>query len=191
MNYLFYSKKCIFSLNLLELIANENISDKFSKIDIDIPENKLKFQQLGFDKIPTIVTRDANTPLIGKVAFDWVNNKKFYYQSTNNINNRDKIINPKIISDVDKLAFNKNEINKISDNYTDIDDKDLSINKSQLSFNKIQENVPITNNNKIEFKIIDEKIGNNLDIKMQKYIENNELINRFNTDYISITNIKK
>lgn len=190
MNLLFYSKKCIFSINLEDLINKEDLNDLFIKINIDNIDNRKKFQSLGLDKIPTIITKTSNTPLFGKVAFEWINNLKYFHQITNNINYSHKIIDPKIISDIDKLAYNK-EVKKISDSYTDIDDKEIKLNKNQLAFNKINENVPITNNNKIEYKIKDNKIGDKLEQKIIHYNKNNELIDKFNTEFISITNIYK
>ena len=188
MSYLFYSKKCMYSINLLNLILEEGLDKEIIKINIDDVNNRNKIQNLGIKNIPTLIIKDS-LPLVGKSAFNWIKNKKYFLQQTNNIKYNNNINNPNITSINPASCYNKNEINKISDSYTEINDKDKLINKSQLDFNKISDNVPITNNNNIEFIIVDEKIGNKLDDKLNQYYKLNELIDRLNSDDVSITNI--
>ena len=106
MYFLFYSNKCIFSINLLNIIYNEDLDDKFIKIDIDDPKNKDKL--FGIQKVPTIITKEIKSQLVGKAAFEWVKNKKYFHQITNNINYANTIINPNIKSDIDikNIIFN-------------------------------------------------------------------------------------
>ena len=38
--------------------------------------------------IPTIIVKNVNVPLTGIKAFAWLENSKYFYQQTNNINNK-------------------------------------------------------------------------------------------------------
>jgi len=191
MYLLFYSNNCIFSLNILQLINNENLDDKFIKIQVDDPINHDKIKDIT--KVPTIITKEIQTPLVGKAAFEWIKNKKYFNQTTNNIKYAINILNPDIKSDIDKLAYNINDTNKITDRYTDINDKNDKIIDNQnnlLTYNKLLDNVPITNNNNIKFNISENKIGNKLDSQIKKYIEVRNTMNHYNNNNnISSTNL--
>ncbi len=142
-----------------------------------------------FLKVPTIITKETKSQLVGKAAFEWVKNKKYFFQITNNINYTNTIINPNIKSDVDNLAHNNNESNKITDRYTDINDNKED-NKKLLSYNNITEDAPITKNIDQNYKISDKKIGNTLNSQIQKYIEIRNMMNQYNNNNnISVTNI--
>jgi hypothetical protein len=186
MYFLFYSNKCIFCINLLQIINNEALDDKFIKIDVDDPNNKDKL--FGIQKVPTIITKETKAQLVGKAAFEWVKNKKYFYQITNNINYSNTIINPDINSDIDKLAHNNKNENIITDKYTDVNDnKD---DDKLLLYNNISEDVPITKNIDKNFKITDKKIGNTLNSQIQKYIEIRNMMNQCNNNNnISVSNI--
>jgi hypothetical protein len=191
MYFLFYSNKCIFSNNLIQIIYNEGLDDKFIKIDVDDPKNKDKL--FGIQKVPTIITKEIRSQLVGKAAFEWVKNKKYFHQITNNINYINTIINPNIKSDIDNLANNNKDANRITDKFTDVNDnkEDNSGEKNKLSlFNKLTMDVPITNNIDKDYKIFDKKIGNTLNNQMQKYIEIRNMMNQYNNNNnISVTNI--
>jgi len=187
MYFLFYSKKCIFSINLLQIINNENLDDKFIKIDVDDPNNKDKLY--GIQKVPTIITKEIKTNLVGKAAFEWVKNKKYFHQITNNINYNKSVINPNINSEVDKLAHNNN-LNNITDKYTNINDNKDEESQKLISYNKISEDAPITKNIDKNYKISDKKIGNTLNVQIQKFIEIRNTMNQYNdNNNISVTDL--
>jgi hypothetical protein len=108
--------------------------------------------------VPTIIAQNLTKPLVGKEAMDWIENKKFFNQITNNVNKKN-VIDPKIKSSIDDLGFNKIESTSISDHYTNIND--VNIEKAMLDYNKVGDNAPITNDisNK---QISDTKINNEL-----------------------------
>lgn len=194
MYFLFYSNKCIFSINLLNIISNEDLDDKFIKIDVDDPKNKDKL--FGIQKVPTIITKEIKSQLVGKAAFEWVKNKKYFHQITNNINYANTIINPNIKSDIDNLANNNKDANRITDKFTDVNDNrednlDNINEKNKLAlYNKLTKDVPITNNIDKDYKISDKKIGNTLNNQIQKYIEIRNMMNQYNNNNnISVTNI--
>ena len=132
MNYLFYSDKCNYSKELLNLIKKENLNDKINIINIDNDKNKNEFIKLGFNKIPLLITSDTNKPLYGTNAFEWINNQKYFNQITNNYILLDKIKTPDIKNDVDKYSYNKNETSKISNNYTNINNDNIIDNNINL-----------------------------------------------------------
>jgi len=189
MYLLFYSNNCIFSLNILQLINNENLDDYFIKIQVDDPKNFDKIQHIT--KVPTIITKEIPMPLVGKAAFEWIKNKKYFNQTTNNIKYANNIANPNIKSDIDKLAYNITDTNKITDRYTDINDNKNNDNQNNLlSYNKLLDNVPITNNNNIKYNICENKIGNKLNSQIQKYIEVRNTMSQYNNNNnISSTNL--
>jgi len=192
MYFLFYSNKCIFSINLLQIISNEYLDDKFIKIDVDDPKNRDKL--FGIQKVPTIITKEIKSQLVGKAAFEWVKNKKYFHQITNNINYSNTIIDPNIKSDIDHLANNNKDANRITDRFTDVNDNkdDTSSEKNKLAlYNKLTTDVPITNNIDKDYKITDKKIGNTLNNQIQKYIEIRNMMNQYNNNNnISVTNIQ-
>jgi hypothetical protein len=161
--FVFYSDKCENCIKLLNTIQKENLFDECQLISFETNADKIPPY---IQYIPAIVAQNLSKPLFGKEAIEWIINKKFFNQTTNNIN-KNNVVNPNIKSLFDELSFNKNEITSISDHYTNIGETDIS--KSMLEYDKIQLNAPITNDitNK---KIAEIKINNNSPKKIDELI---------------------
>ena len=152
--FVFYSSKCIYCHKLLKTIQDEQQINNCQLVSFEANADKIpSFIQ----SIPAIIAQYLSNPLYGKEAIEWVENKKYFDQTTNNIN-KNNAINPNIKSSLDDLSYNKKESISISDHYTTINDAHLE--KSMLDFDKIEVNAPITNDitNK---KISEIKIGTN------------------------------
>ena len=91
-------------------------------------------------------------------TIEWIENKKYFNQITNNISSNN-VINPNIVSALKDLEFNKSESSTISDHYTNI--TDTNIEKSMMDYDKININAPITNDI-TNRKISDTKIDGQL-----------------------------
>lgn len=140
--YVFYSDNCKYCKLLLEKIHNENLIDFCHLISFETqPEKIPKFVK----NVPTIIAHNLIKPLVGEDAINWIDNKKYFSQITNNIKKLN-VVDPKIESSHGSLAWNKAESSRISDNYTHIDD--TTINKKMLEFNNIESTTVIPNTNK-------------------------------------------
>ena len=167
--FLFYSNKCRYCSNIIDLIKSNNLNDECQMICFE--DEPSKIPSIITD-VPTIVAPNLTQPLVGIDALKWIENKKYYGQITNNVN-KINVINPKIESAIDSLAFNKKETISISDSYTNIED--IDIEKNQLEFNKISLNAPITNNIK-NVKIVENKIDNKIqETKLRELINMRKL----------------
>lgn len=92
-----------------------NLKEEFNMIDVlknkDIPSH--------IKVVPTIIDTEIAKPLIGKLAFDYLVNKKFFDHPTNNINYwKDKTVpKPKIVEDKRaRDTFIKNTYRDTKDN---------------------------------------------------------------------------
>ena len=107
MKVIFYSSNCEHCNKLISYLDKYNIKNQFKLINIDtldkIPNS--------IDIVPTIIDSDLNQPLKGKKAFEYVNNLKYFNNSTNNytIHNLPK---PNIEED--------NKANNLSYNHLDL-----------------------------------------------------------------------
>ena len=137
MKVLFYSKKCKFSDQIIKKINESKFSSEFKMINIDnsdqVPDQ--------IKVVPTIIDPEFKDLLEGKKAFDYLNNKKYFDNSTNNFHLwKDKEIPiPKI--DEDKLANqdedileiqNIKNINEIKENKVNNKKKKIIIKNSSL-----------------------------------------------------------
>jgi len=147
----FYSNRCPYCDRLIKIIQAEQLVNNCQLICFESNPDKIP---TIITNVPTIIAQNLSKQLIGLEAIEWVQNKKFFNQTTNNINNNN-IIYPQIKSVLEDLAFNKLENTTISDRYTNIGDTDIS--KNMMEYNKINQNMPITNDlsNK---KILDTKL---------------------------------
>jgi hypothetical protein len=152
--FVFYSNKCHYCENLLKTIQKERLVDQCQLICFET--NPEKIPQI-ITNVPTIIAKDLIKPLIGMEAIEWIENRKFFNQITNNIVSNN-VINPNIISALKDLEFNKSESSSISDHYTNI--TDTNIEKTMMDYDNINIDAPITNditNKKIsDIKITDE-----------------------------------
>jgi len=146
MNILFYSNKCHYSNLFLNKLKDENMINDFKLINVlevknkDIPDI--------ITSVPTIIIKNINTPLVGINAFNWLDNNKFFYQKTNNINNKIKPCNV----NYDYLTIDNN--NNI---FANLDDKEDEKN-IDVKFNRALNLTNITEMGNIENKIIEDKI---------------------------------
>jgi len=110
-NLLFTKKNCELSNKLISLI-----DESFRIISID--SNKLP-DELKEYEIPFIIIKNITKPIECERAISYLENKKFFYQETNNITK--KIIQMKQIVDESGQSGISKEFNKISDEYTFIE----------------------------------------------------------------------
>jgi len=115
-NLLFVKNDCELSKKLLDMVG-----DTYRIINID--EKKIP-DELKEYETPFIIVKNIIKPIESDDALAYLENQKFFYQQTNNISN--KIIQMKpIVNELDKQGINK-EFNKISDEYTFVEDgKDI------------------------------------------------------------------
>ena len=141
MKVLFYSKKCKFSNQIINKINESKFSSEFKMINID--NNDQVPEQIKV--VPTIIDPEFKDLLEGKKAFDYLNNKKYFDNSTNNFHLwKDKEIPiPKI--DEDKFANqdedileiqNIKNINEIKENNVNNKKKIIIKNSSLLRMKK-------------------------------------------------------
>jgi len=162
--FVFYSSQCQFCDKLLKTIQNEKLVDQCQLVSFEQNPDKIPS---FIENVPTIVAPNLSKPLVGVEAIEWIENKKYFNQITNNISTKN-VINPNIKSELNELSFNKAEANSISDHYTTIND--TNIEKAMLDYDKINENAPITND--ISKKINDIKINNVLQEEKLKELVN-------------------
>ena len=130
MKVLFYSKKCKFSDQLIKKINESKFSSEFKMINIDnsdqVPDQ--------IKVVPTIIDPEFKDLLEGKKAFDYLNNKKYFDNSTNNFHLwKDKEIPiPKI--DEDKLANQDEDILEIQNikNINEIKENKVNNKKKKI-----------------------------------------------------------
>jgi len=126
MNFtLYYKNNCYASINILNIIRSNNLLINCLLVNIDnsnIPDN--------ITNIPAIIVSNINNPLYNDDAINWINNIKFFNQTTNNIN-KNNVIMPSIIDN--NLSCNKKELSSLSDRYTTLNDE--IIEKNLLNIN--------------------------------------------------------
>lgn len=170
--FVFYSNTCQYCQKLLKYIQEEKLNDYCSLICFETNPDKIpEF----ITNVPTIIAKDLSKPLVGLETIEWIKNKKYFNQTTNNIKTTN-IINPNIQSALKELEFNKSEIMSISDKYTTIND--TQIEKVLMNYDNITK--PIINNTT---KIKENKITNELQeqklrelISLRKHQINSKLI---------------
>lgn len=152
-NILFYSQKCKYSMLFIKKLQDENMIQEFRLIDI------LEIKKIPdiITNIPTIIVKNINVPLSGINAFNWLENSKYFYRQTNNINN----IVPYISISQDSIS-NDNTNNRKTEDFANInDDDDDKITKNK--FNSATENRQITDN--INQQIKDNKLSQDQQLK--------------------------
>lgn len=74
MNIIFYSEKCATSRDLLMLLHNEGLLDKFQLYKVDDKLDRIPKQII---RVPTMLIAELNRLLVAQEAFEWVNQMKF------------------------------------------------------------------------------------------------------------------
>lgn len=137
--FLLYDSTDIFSNDVIQELKNNNLLSTFLLVDkTNYDHTKihsvLKTCILKCE-LPTLLIPDINIPIEKSNVLGWIKSTSLFNIKTNNIKNKEqKITQP---SPQDKLGIPKQEIKKISDNYTFIDDKNTdklfqSTNKTEL-----------------------------------------------------------
>jgi len=151
---LLYDSNDIFSNDIIEELKNNGILSTFILIDKS-NYNPAKIHVIIRDclfkcELPTLIIPNINTPIERNYVRGWIKTISFFNIKTNSIKNKEqKLTEP---SPQDKLGIAKQEIKKISDNYTFIDDK----NTDKL-FQTPNKNDLILNENTFSTKIVDQE----------------------------------
>lgn len=140
-NILFYSSVgCLYSEQILKKIKDEKLIDNFKLINVYELYKSGKQIPSEITETPTMIIYNIPKPLVGAEAFDWIDNHKYFYQKTNNVNNV-KIAIPIITECKDAADLKKNdEFANIKDN----DDEETTKKK----YNGATQNNLITNSEK-------------------------------------------
>lgn len=160
-NILFYSDKCQYCVLFIKKIHSENMLQNFKLINV----HELKQIPAAITNVPTIIINNINVPLSGISAFEWLEKSKYFYQRTNNINNKVNHIN--INQDI-SMCIEDTKTNKPSDTYASLKDEDDE-KRTKIKFNGASQNVSITDATDIKQTINDKKI--NPDIQTKKLHE--------------------
>ena len=89
-NIIFYSNKCKFCSQIINLISEIDSSEKYQLICIDGNSNNFPYIQ----RVPTLIIHNIKKPLIGINAFNWIKSTAQFNRITNNINSKpNKFIN--------------------------------------------------------------------------------------------------
>lgn len=158
--FVFYSNKCQYCEKLLQTIQKEKLVEQCQLICFETNPEKIPSI---ITNVPTIIAKNLMKPLVGIETIKWIENIKYFNQTTNNINSNN-VINPNIVSALKDLEYNKSELTTISDHYTNI--TDTNIEKPMLDYGKIIVSAPITND------ITNKKIS---DIKINEELQKNKI----------------
>lgn len=104
-NLLFVSFKCKTCINLIRILENEKLKQYFRIICVD---DKLKRLPPQIKKVPTMIVKTINKPLVALETFEWVKKMKFIRSNKNNnsslgINGYSELEHSKSLDD--KFAF--------------------------------------------------------------------------------------
>lgn len=123
--FLLYDSTDTFSNDVIQELKNNNLLSTFLLVDKNnYDHNKIHSilkNCLVKCELPTLLIPDINIPIEKNNVLGWIKSISLFNIKTNNIKNKEqKLTQP---SPQDKLGIPKQEIKKISDNYTFIDDK--------------------------------------------------------------------
>jgi hypothetical protein len=162
-NLLFYSEKCLYCKLFIKKLNDEQLLPEFRLIDV----HELKTIPPAITDVPTIIVKNINIPMCGISAFNWLENSKYFYQKTNNVNVKVRHIDIK----EDISMANEHEKKKKSDDFANILDEDDD-KRTKNKYISPNQNVSITNSNDITQQVRDQKINPNVQTRQL-----NELVN--------------
>jgi hypothetical protein len=170
---LFYSDECKFSSRLLEYIKNNNLTDFFKLVNIDlldtIPEN--------INIVPTIIDSNIEAPLDGKKAFEYVINHKFFNYPTNNVDFWVNSPIPKPTIEEDNKALDKSKLTF----FASLDDDNKVTNTNNLTSNKPTTKISnFSSNNKL--LLINRNNTMNRNKVVQNLTTDSKILNNDNID---------
>jgi hypothetical protein len=170
--YLIYDSQDAYSNDILEELKNNNLLSTIELIDKNVVSMnrlsvKLKECIIKYE-LPVLLLPDITIPIQKRDIKGWIKSTQLFNIKTNNIKEKQqKLTDP---SPQDKLGIAKQEMKKISDNYTFIDDRN-----TDKSFQNSNNDALILKNTDITCNIIEEKneiIPNNQKSKLLKMIRN-------------------
>jgi hypothetical protein len=161
--FLLYDSTDEFSNDIIQELKNNSLLSTFQLIDKITFLTKNPFKNNVIIKeclvrceLPTIIVPNISVPIEKNNIMGWIKTTSLFNVKTNNIKNKpQKITQP---SPQDKLGIAKQEIKKISDNYTFIDEK----NTDKL-FQQTNNNDLILNEKTFKTEIVETQ--NNMDTK--------------------------
>jgi hypothetical protein len=162
-NLLFYSEKCPYCKLFIKKLNDEQLLHDFRLIDV----HELKTIPPAITDVPTIVVKNINIPMSGISAFNWLENSKYFYQKTNNVNVKVRHIDIK----EDRSMANEHDKKKKSDDFANILDEDDEM-RTKNRYIAPNQHISITESTDINHKIRDQKINPNVQTKQL-----NELVN--------------
>jgi hypothetical protein len=118
MSIIFYSPKCRYCIELLNLIEQYNITIK--KINISTLQNFPSF----LHSVPTIITEGVHKPLIGEQALQWVLNYQYFNIGSNNIKTQKNVDVP---YNSDLLEKTVTEVSAVEKDYCSINNSNSLI----------------------------------------------------------------
>jgi hypothetical protein len=123
--FLLYDSTDIFSNDVIQELKNNNLLSTFILIDKNNYDHGKIHPVLKNCiikcELPTLLIPDINIPIEKNNVLGWIKSTSLFNIKTNSIKNKEqKLTQP---SPQDKYGLPKQEIKKISDNYTFIDDK--------------------------------------------------------------------
>jgi len=123
--FLLYSSTDIFSNDVIQELKNNNLLSTFILIDKNnydhVKIHPVLKNCLLKCELPTLLIPDINIPIEKNNVLGWIKSTIYFNIKTNSIKNKEqKITQP---SPQDERGIPKQEIKKISDNYTFIDEK--------------------------------------------------------------------
>lgn len=153
--FLLYDSTDIFSNDVIQELKNNNLLSTFILIDKNNYDHGkihtvLKNCILKCE-LPTLLIPDINIPIEKNNVIGWIKSTSLFNIKTNSIKNKEqKLTKP---SPQDKYGLPKQEIKKISDNYTFIDDKNTDklfqfTDKNELILNNTETVDKTINDNK-------------------------------------------
>jgi hypothetical protein len=155
---LFFSDNCFHCTNLINLIHTSKTFDNYKFISVDNPS--IKIPEI-IEKVPTLIVKGMNKPLIGKEVFNWIQSQQFINLSTNNITTT-KNPNFKLETTNGRAQSNLCEGRSSDINYISLTDNEDELNKKLVNFNKLNELFITEDINKV---IKDHKINQELQSK--------------------------
>jgi hypothetical protein len=157
--FLLYDSSDTFSNDVIEELKNNNLLSTFRLVDKS-NYNPAKLHIVIRDclfkcELPTLLIPNISTPIERNNVKGWIKTISFFNIKTNSIKNKEqKLTEP---SPQDKLGIAKQEITKISDSYTFIDEKNTdklfqTPNKNELILNEQNFTTKIVDQNEPEDK---------------------------------------
>lgn len=178
---IFYSNKCKYCKDLINLMNDNNIKD-YKLINIDnIDKNKINFLQ----RVPTLLIPEK-IPLIGINAFNYIKSNLYFNNNTNNINyNPNKLLN-------DDLLINHHDNNKnlkYKYNYSYLDKNKIEFDKYDILNNNDKMNI-YPEINKLNDKNQKNKLNKLIQLRNSMNLDNNITLEKSSNIYDNNINKK-